>query len=176
MSLSAKSAALAPTSSVYSPSSMTQLPSATHGLSWASIFGMHPFALLVLSAVWLRCSSCRPFSSSVGRGRRPGFSEGTAHGSSRNYGEQRFWRRTGVIGVVMLLLPAWGCGPGEAVSRAPDLQRLGTKSYSSKQREEVSAAAVAALRILGYDLARNPKPHGAAQTRRCSRPTAPVGV
>src|SRR5437763_2043035 len=59
--------------------------------------------------------------------------------------------------VVALLVGAWcsGCGgmfASKPVATPADFERLGTRHYPDRSHEEVSAAVVTALRLLGYDV------------------------
>jgi len=61
------------------------------------------------------------------------------------------------LGVVALLLAAWsgGCGgmfASKPVATPADFERLGTRHYPDRGHDEVSAAVVTALKLLGYDV------------------------
>jgi hypothetical protein len=74
--------------------------------------------------------------------------------------------RASPVALVVSLMLAGACGhhrssadPGAAQPRSPrsvatpaDLERLGTRRYTDRTTEEVGAAAVAALRLLGYQV------------------------
>ena len=58
---------------------------------------------------------------------------------------------------VALVLSAWssGCGgmfASKPVATPADFERLGTRHYPDRSHDEVSAAAVTALKLLGYDV------------------------
>ena len=57
--------------------------------------------------------------------------------------------------VAVALVGAAGCfamAPSKPVASAADLDRLGTRSYRDRKPEDVSKAAVTALKLLGYEV------------------------
>jgi hypothetical protein len=59
------------------------------------------------------------------------------------------------LAFVAALAGAAGCfasGPAKPVATAADLERLGTRRYKDHSAEEVSKAAVTALKLLGYEV------------------------
>jgi hypothetical protein len=58
----------------------------------------------------------------------------------------------GLAGGLALAALVVGCGMSKPVATPADFERLGTRHYADRGHDEVSAASVTALKILGYEI------------------------